>query len=149
MQDAGRRKVRNARQIFVLQILGGVQTTAGKDGILDAGNQKILETRLQIGAVQSFQQTVLCIVGQVTQMVPVDLIHSAAGLLHERPTNIRFLCGAILPPQRLYYSGTVFFPHFPQVGCPRSLDRTGIRYVKNVLQSRPAAAVLVNQSYAL
>ncbi|MDE7260587.1 MAG: hypothetical protein K2N78_00755 [Oscillospiraceae bacterium] len=149
VENGGCGKLCDAGQVLVLQIAGGVQAAAGENGILDAGIQKALEADFQVEIVQFLQQTVLCIIGEITQMVPADLIDGPAGLFHERRANVRFLCRAVLPLQSLHDGGMVIRPHFPQVGCFRSLDRACIGYVKNVCQLRPAAASLMNKCDAL
>ena len=149
VKDGGGGKLGDTGKVLILQIVGRVQAAAGEDSVLDAGGQEVLESHFQIEVVQFLQQTVFRIIGEVTQMVPVDLAYGAFGLLHERPANIRFLGGTILPLQCLRDNGVVVLPHLPQVRLPRSTHRAGIRHVKDILQPGPAAAVFADQGDTL
>ena len=149
VEDGGGGKFGDAGKVLILQIVSRVQPTAGQEGVLDAGRQKVPKLYFQIQVVQFFQKTVRYVVSQIMQTVPVNLVDGAAGLLHELIAKVRFLGGAILPLQSLRNSGMVFRPHFPQVGrfCP--LDRAGVLHIKDVIQMGPAAGVLPNERDAL
>ena len=113
VQNGGGGKLDDTGEVHVLQIVSRVQAAAGEDSVLDAGGQKVSETHPQIEVVELLQQTVFCVIGEVLQMIPVDLIDGAAHLFHERPANIRFLCGAVQPLQCRLHSGVVFLSQFP------------------------------------
>ena len=149
VENGGGGKLGNTGKVLVLQIISGVQAAAGEDGVLDAGGQEVLKTHFQIEVVQFLQQTIFCVIGEVMQMVPVDLADGAAGLLHERPANVRFLCGAVLPLQSLRDGGMMVLLQLPQVGRSRPLDRAGVGHIKDIFQPGPATAVLLNQGDAL
>ena len=97
MEDGGGGKLRNASKVLVLQIVAGVQAAAGQDGILDAGGQEVFIAHFQVEIVQFLQQTALRVIAQVLQVIPVDLVYGASGLLHELPSKVCFLAGAVLP----------------------------------------------------
>ena len=120
VQDSGRRKFDNAQQVLILQVLGGVQAAAGQQSVLDAGCQYLLIAHLQIQAVQVLQQTVPHIVGQILQMVTVNLVDGAARLFHNLLANVAFLCFTVLLCQRRRNGGMMFLTHLPQIGgfCP-------------------------------
>ena len=145
VKDGGGRKLGDAGKVLVLQVVSGVQSAAGQEGVLDAGGQKVLETHFQIQVVQFFQKTVCYIVSQIMQAVLVNLTDGAAGLFHKLIPEICLLGGAVLPLQSLRNSGMVFRPHFPQVGCSRPLDRAGVRHIKNIFQMGFAAGILPNE----
>ena len=145
VKDGGGGKLDNARKVLVLQILAGVQAAAGQDGKLDAGGQEVFIAYLQIEIVQFFQKAVPHIIAQVLQVVPVNLAHGAFRLLHERPANVTFLRGSILPFQRLRNSAGFFRRHFPQVGCFRPTNGPGVRYVIDIPQFGLAPRVFCNQ----
>ena len=149
VEDGGGGKFGDAGKVLILQIVSRVQPTAGQEGVLDAGRQKVPKMYFQIQVVQFFQKTVRYVVSQIMQTVPVNLVDGAAGLLHELIAKVRFLGGAILPLQSLRNSGMVFRPHFPQIGRSRPLDRAGILHIKDVIQMGPAAGVLPNERDAL
>ena len=117
MEDSGGGELHDTGKVFVFQILGGVQAAAGEDGVLNAGGQKVLEAYFQVEIVQFLQQAALCVISEVLQVVTVDLADGAAGLFHERPADVRFLCGTILPFQCRHDCGMVFLSQFPQVRC--------------------------------
>jgi len=149
VEDCRGRKFGDTGKILVLQVVAGVQTAAGQKGVLDAGGQYIPETHLQVEAVQLLQQTVPHVVGQVGELVPVDLTHRPRRQLHELFTDTAVLGGAVLPLQCRHNSGVVLRLHLPQVGRPRAPNRTGVRHIKNVLQMGPSAAVFTDQGDAL
>ena len=113
VKDGGGGKLDDTGEVRVLQIVSRFQTAAGEDGILDAGGQEVPETHPQIEVIELLQQAVFCVIGEVLQMIPVDLIYGAAGLLHERPANIRFLRGAVQPLQRSPDNSVVVLSQFP------------------------------------
>ena len=113
MENGRGGEVGNTGKVCILQIISGVQPAAGKDGVLDAGGEHDSKAHLQVEAVQLLQKTVLHIVGKVAQVVPINFVHGAAGLLHESPTKVRFLRGTILPLQGFRNSVVVFLPQFP------------------------------------
>ena len=113
VKDGRSGKLGDTGEVGVLQIIGGVQAAAGEDGVLDTGGQEVSEAHLQIEVIQFLQQTVFCVIGKVLQMIPVDLIYSAAYLFHERPANIRFFRWAEPPLHRLCNSGVVIFFQLP------------------------------------
>ncbi len=145
VKDGRGGKLHDAGKVLVLQVVGGVQAAAGQKGVLDTGSQEVPKAHFQIEVVQFFQQTVLHIISQIVQMLPVNLLHRTAGLLHELIAKVRFFRGTVLLLQRLRNSGVVFRPHFPQVGGPRPLDRAGICHIKDVFQLRPAASIFPNE----
>jgi hypothetical protein len=59
MEGGGCGEVRNAGKRVSVQIIRGIQTTAGEDRKLYAGSQELSEPGLQRGSVQLFQRTVL------------------------------------------------------------------------------------------
>ena len=126
VEDGRGRKLYDPGKVLVLQIVHGVQAAAGEDGVLDAGGQEIPESHFQIEIVQTLQQTALRIIGEVLQMLPVNLIGGAFCLHHERPADVRFLRGAILTLQSAGNSGVVILPKLPQVGRPRPSERAGV-----------------------
>ena len=145
VKDGGGGKLDNARKVLVLQILAGVQAAAGQEGVLDAGGQKVFIAYFQIEVVQFLQKAVPHVIAQVLQVVPVNLAHGAFRLLHERPANVTFLRGSILPFQRLRNSAGFFRRHFPQVGCFRPTNGPGVRYVIDIPQFGLAPRVFCNQ----
>ena len=147
VEDSRGRKLYDPGKVLVLQIVHGVQTAAGEDGVLDAGGQEISETHFQIEIIQILQQTALRVVGEVLQMLPVDFIGGAFSLLHEHPANVPFLRGAVLTLQRPGNGGVVILPKLPQVGCPRPSERAGVCHVKDEFQMW-LTTVLVDQSNA-
>ena len=149
VEDCRGRKFGDTGKILVLQVVAGVQATAGQEGILDAGGQHIPETHLQVEAVQLLQQTVPHVIGQVGELVPVDLTHRPRRQFHELFPDAVVLGGTVLPLQCLHNSGVVFRLHLPQVGRPCATHGLGVRHIKNVLQMGPSAAVLTDQGDAL
>lgn len=141
MEGGGSGKLRDTRKVLVLQIVAGVQAAAGQDGVLDAGRQEVPIAHFQIEVVQFLQQTALRVVPQVLQVIPVDLAHGAAGLLHELPADARFLAGTVLPLQRRRHSPGFFSCHFPQVGRPCPTNRAGVGHVTNIFQVGPSGAL--------
>ena len=95
VEDGRGGKLDDTGKVLIFQIVSRVKATAGKDGVLDAGGQEVSESHFPIEVVQFLQHTVLRIIGKVLQMVAVNLIRGAFGLLHERPANICFLRRAI------------------------------------------------------
>jgi hypothetical protein len=55
VEDSGRRKLGDSRQIAVLHELAGVQAAAGENGILDAGGEHVPKSNFQIEFVQFLQ----------------------------------------------------------------------------------------------
>ena len=145
VEDGGGGKFRNTRKIFGVQIVQRVQTAAGQEGVLDAGGQKVFIAHFQIEVVQFLQKAVPHVIAQVLQVVPVNLAHGAFRLLHERPANVTFLRGSILPFQRLRNSAGFFCRHFPQVGYFRPTNGPGVRYVIDIPQFGLAPRVFCNQ----
>ena len=127
MVENGRgRELGDPRQITVLHELGGVQAAAGENGVLDAGGEHVPEADLQIEIVQLLQQTVLYIIGQIGQAVPVDLVYRPRRQLHDLFPDIPIPGGTIPPFQRVQHGGMVVLPHFPQVGRFGPLHRAGV-----------------------
>jgi hypothetical protein len=149
VQDGGGGELGNARKVLILQILAGVQAAAGQDGVLDAGGQEVFIAHLQIEIVQFLQKAVPCVIAQVLQVVPVGSAYGAADLLHKHPTNIMFLCGAVLPFQCRRNRAGFLCRHFPQMQLTRPTDRAGVGYVKDILQLGLAPLVLPNEGDAL
>ena len=141
VEDCRGGKFRNARKIFVIQIVQRVQAAAGQEGVLDAGGQKAAETHLQIQFIQFLQQTVLGVIGKVAQTVTVDLIHSMAGQLHDLVPYISLGGGAVPLFQGGEDGGVVFLPHLPQVRLPCPAHRAGVPIVIDILQTGLAAPV--------
>jgi hypothetical protein len=141
VEDCRGGKFRNARKIFVVQIVQRVQAAAGQEGVLNAGGQKAAEAHLQIQIIQFLQQTVLGVIGKVAQTVTVDLIHSMAGQLHELISYISLGSGAVPLFQGGEDGGVVFLPHLPQVWLPCPVHRAGVPIVIDILQTGLAAPV--------
>lgn len=148
MEDGGRGEVRNAGERVCVQIIRSVQATAGEDCKLYAGGQELSEPGLQRGSVQFFQRAVLCVLSQIMQAVLIDLPGSTAGLLHENAAHIRFFHKAILLNDSSFHGGMMIFPQLPEVRCFCTTEGAGVRYVKNIIQLRPAGRILVNQGNA-
>ena len=113
MKNGGGGKFGNARKILIVQIVHGVQAAAGQEGVLDARGQKAAETHLQIQIVQFLQKTVLCVIGQITQTVTIDLIHGMDGHIHKLVANVPARIGAIPFSQGGEDGRVVFLPHLP------------------------------------
>ncbi len=113
MEDGGGGKLADALQILVLQVVGRVQAAAGQDGVLDAGGQKVFIAHFQIEIVQFLQKTVFRIIGEVGQIIPVDLIDGTTGLFHELIAEVQFLGRSILSLQCLRDSGILLLAYFP------------------------------------
>lgn len=95
VENGGGGELGNSRQIAVLHELGRVQAAAGEDGVLDASGEHISEADFQIEIVQFLQQTVLHIIGQIGQAVPVDLVDRPCCQLHELLPDVPVLGGTI------------------------------------------------------
>ncbi len=148
VEDGGGGKLADAPQILVLQIVGGVQAAAGQNGVLDAGGQKVPIAHFQIEVIQSLQKTAFRIIGEVGQIVPVDLPDGAADLFHELIAKVRFLGGAVLPLQSIPDGPILLLVHFPQIRRFRAPDRPGIRHIVNIPQPGLAPSILVNEGDA-
>ena len=149
MEDGGGGKFGNARKILIVQIVHGVQAAAGQEGVLDARGQKAAETHLQIQIVQFLQKTVLCVIGQITQTVTIDLIHGMDGHIHKLVANVPARIGAIPFSQGGEDGRVVFLPHLPQVRFPRPTHRAGVPIVVDILQIRLTPPVLSDDCDAL
>jgi len=149
VEDGGGGKFRNTRKIFGVQIVQRGQTTAGQEGVLDAGGHKAAKAHLQIQFVQFLQQTVPGIIGEVAQTVTVDLIHGAAGQFHDLIPYISLGGGAIPLFQSGEDGGVVFLPHLPQVRLPCPAHRAGVPIVIDILQTRLATPVFSDDCDAL
>ncbi|RKJ77925.1 hypothetical protein D7X33_10900 [Butyricicoccus sp. 1XD8-22] len=145
VKDGGGGELNNARKVLIFQIVAGVQAAASQEGVLDAGGQKVFIAHFQIEVIQFLQKAVPYVIAQVLQVVPVNLAHGAFRLLHERPANVTFLRGSILPFQRLRNSAGFFCRHFPQVGYFRPTNGPGVRYVIDIPQFGLAPRVFCNQ----
>ena len=145
VQDGGGGELGNARKVLVLQILAGVQAAAGQDGKLDAGGQEVFIAYLQIEVVQFLQEAVPRVIAQVLQIVPIGPAYGAADLFHERPANIMFLCGAVLPFQCRRNSAGFLRRHLPQIRLTRPTDGAGVSYVKDIFQARPPTRTSPNE----
>ena len=66
VEDGGGRKFTDSLKILIVQIVGGIQSAAGKQGVLDAGCQEIAESYFQIEVIQPLQKTVLYVIGKVS-----------------------------------------------------------------------------------
>lgn len=126
VEDSGGGELGDPRQIAVLHELGRVQAAADENGILNAGGEHIPETHLQIEIVQLLQQTVLHIIGQIGQAVPVDLIYRPCRQLHDLFPDVPISSGTVPSFQRVQHGGMVVLPHFPQVGRFGPLHRAGV-----------------------
>lgn len=140
VKDGGGGKLRDAREIVIVQIIAGVQTAAAQEGVLDAGGHQVTKAHLQIEVVQPVQQTALRVIGEVAQMVAVDLAHGVLCQVHELICDAAFLGGAVAPFQRRDNGSVVFLAQLPQPRRPRSLHRAGVGNVKYIFQMRSAAA---------
>ena len=149
VEEVGSGEFGDSRQIAVLHELAGVQAAAGEDGVLDAGGEHVPEAHLQIEVVQLLQQTVLHIVGQIGEAVPVDLVYRPRRQLHELFSNVPVPYGAVPPLQRLQHGGVVVLAHLPQVGRLGPTDGPGVRHVKDVFQGGPTPPVLADEGDAL
>ena len=145
VKDGGGGKLGNAQQVLVLQVVRGVQAAAGQKGVLDAGGQDAAVADLQVEIVQLLQQTAAHIISEISQMVVVDFVHRTAGLLHQQGADIPLICRAILLFQRRRNSSMVIFPQLPQMRRLCAPHSTGIRYVKDVFQAWPSAAVFMDE----
>ena len=126
VEDGWGGELGDPRQIAVLHELGGVQAAAGENGVLDAGGEHVPKADLQIEVVQLLQQTVLHVIGQIGQAVPVDLVYRPRRQLHDLFPDIPIPGGTIPPFQRVQHGGMVVLPHFPQVGRFGPLHRAGV-----------------------
>ena len=149
VEDGGGGEFSDPRQIAVLHKFGGVQAAAGEDGVLDASCEHVPEADFQIEVIQLLQQTVLHVISQIGQAVPVDLVYRPRRQLHDLFPDIPIPGGAVPPFQRVQHGGMVVLPHFPQVGRFGPLHRAGIRHVKDVFQGGPAPPVLADEGDAL
>ena len=140
VEDGGCGKFRDAFEIVVLHKVAGVQPTAAQKRVLDARGHQPAETHLQIEIVQPLQQAALRIIGKIAQMVMVDLAHGILRQIHELTDNAVFLCCAVAPLQSGNDVGVVFLAQLPQFRLARALHGSRVRYIKNVLQVRSAAA---------
>ena len=110
VEDGRGGKLDDTGKVLILQIVSRVKAAAGEDGVLDAGGQEVSESHFPIEVIQFLQHTVLRIIGEVLQMVPVNLIRGAFGLLHERPAYIFFLRGTVPALQCRCDNGVVILP---------------------------------------
>lgn len=134
VENGGGRKLGDTQQILVLQIVGGVQAAAGEKDVLNAGGEHVTKAHLQIEIVQFFQQTVLYIIGQIGQAIPIDIVYRPRRQLHQLSANISALGGAVLLLQCFHHDGVMILPHFPQVRRFCAFHRAGVRYVKDIFQ---------------
>ena len=149
VQDGGGGELGDPLKVLRLQIVHGVQAAPPQEGILDAGGEDASETHLQIQSVQFLQQTVPRVIPQVSQIVPVDLIHRLLRVIHQLCADLRAVRGAVSPLQRRRHILMVPLPQLPQVGHFRAPDRPGVRHVKDVFQPRLAALILADERDAL
>ena len=149
VEDGGGGELGDPRQITVLHELGGVQAAAGEDGVLDAGGEHVPKADLQIEVVQLLQQTVLHVIGQIGQAVPVDLVYRPRRQLHDLLPDVHIPGGTIPPFQRVQHGGMVVLPHFPQVGRLGPLHRAGVRHIKDIFQGGPAPSVFSDEGDTL
>ena len=126
VEDGGGGELGDPRQIAVLHELGGVQAAAGENGVLDAGGEHVPKADLQIEIVQLLQQTVLHVIGQIGQAVPVDLVDRPRRQFHDLLPDVPIPGGTVPPFQRVQHGGVVVLPHFPQVGRFGPLYRAGV-----------------------
>ena len=105
VEDGWGGELGDPRQIAVLHELGGVQAAAGENGVLDAGGEHVPKADLQIEVVQLLQQTVLHVIGQIGQAVPVDLVYRPRRQLHDLFPDIPIPGGTIPPFQRVQHGG--------------------------------------------
>jgi len=149
VEDGGSGKLRDAVKVLVVQVVHGVQATAGQKCVLDAGSHKAAKAHLQIQIVQFFQQAVPGVIGEVAQTVAVDFIHSANGHLHDLVANVPASIRAIPFSQSGEDGAVVFLPHLPQIWLTRPPHRAGVRIVENIFQTGLAPPVLADQGDAL
>lgn len=149
VEDSGGGKGGDARQIIVLHKLGGVQTTAGEDSVLNAGGEHILICHLQIYALLFAQAAIAHIIGQLVQVAQVGPFHGAAGQFHDLVAYVPIFNGTIPLFQRFQDSGVVVLFHLPQIRRFGTLHWTGICHVKDIFQAGPAPAVLADEGDAL
>ena len=126
VEDGGGGEFSDPRQIAVLHKFGGVQAAAGEDGVLDASCEHVPEADFQIEVIQLLQQTVLHVISQIGQAVPVDLVYRPRRQLHDLFPDIPIPGGTLPPFQRVQHGGMVVLPHFPQVGRFGPLHRAGV-----------------------
>ena len=145
VEDGGRGKLRDAREVIIVQIVKRVKAAAPQERVLDARGHQLAETHLQIEVVQTVQQASLGVVCEIAQMVAVDFAHGVVRQVHELTGHAGFLGGAVAPLQSGDDGGVVFLAQLPQPRLPRALHGAGVRNVKNIFQTRPAATAFPNQ----
>ena len=148
VQDGRGGKLVDAIKIIVLNVIASVEAAAGEKGVLDAGGQQITVADFQVEIVQPFQKAALRIIGQIAQMVPVDLPNSGCGYVHKLLNNAAFLRMPIAPFQRGHDGVMMFLPQLPQIRNTRPTDRARVGHIKDIFQMG-SASVFLNQGNAL
>ena len=143
VQDSGRVEIPNANQVVGLDIIAGIQAAPGQQRILDADRHDAPEPCPHRVVVLVFQTATVGVVGDVREMVHVDLIGGAAGNLHQPRPEIRRNAGTIAAFQSVQHGGAVFLPQFPQPRILCALYGTGVAHIKDILQIG-LSVVLVN-----
>lgn len=145
VEGGGGGKLGDACQLLILQIVGGVKAAPGEEGVLDAGFQGIPVAHLQIEVVQLLQKAAASVVGQLPQVVAVDLFHRQRPYLHQPLPEVRSLGGAVPAFQRREDVFLMLLPQLPQPGHPRTPHRAGVRHVKDIFQMGPPAVPLPDE----
>ena len=149
VEDGGRGKLRDAREVIVVQIVKRVKAAAPQERVLDARGHQLAETHLQIEVVQTVQQASLGVVCEIAQMVAVDLAHGVVRQVHELAGHVGFLGRAVAPLQSSDDGGAVFLAQLPQPRLTRSAHGAGVRIVKHKFQLGAAIVTLADHGDTL
>ncbi|MBQ9349356.1 MAG: hypothetical protein IJT94_18800 [Oscillibacter sp.] len=108
VQNGGRVEVPDSRKVIGLDVICGIQAAPGQDRVLDADRHDAAEPRPHNLIALLFQTAPVGVIGDVGEVVRVDLIGGAAGHFHQPPAVILRHALSVPILQTVHNSGAVF-----------------------------------------
>lgn len=144
-KDSRSIEVRHPSQIFLIQIVRRVYTTAGQQFVLGAGANQIAECDLDVEIVQFLQKTVRFFINEVLCHICTDLQRQLFAGIHQQSAEV---CAITVKFLSQHFTDRCFMLR-AQLPDPRRfavLDRVGICNIMDIGQIRLAAVAFADES---
>lgn len=137
-------EVRHTSQIFLIQIVRRVYTTAGQQFVLGAGANQIAECDLDVEIVQLLQKTVRFFINKVLCHICTDLQRQLFAGIHQQSAEV---CAITVKFLSQHFTDRRFMlrAHLPDPRRFAVLDRVGICNIMDIGQIRLTAVAFADE----